>query len=147
MEIWKSAVRELCTASILLWLALQDKKHLGITRMGVFVASGVLLFAGCFTTVAWQSRLGGIAFGTVLLMFAFFSKEAIGVADGIIVSVCGAAFGLYEAVTACFFAALYTGCCSMALLCAKKVGRKSRIPFLPFFLLGYLTMRVLMSSV
>jgi prepilin signal peptidase PulO-like enzyme (type II secretory pathway) len=130
----------------LLWLAVQDKKHLGITRRGLTMASVILLVAGCFGAVDWPSRVGGAAIGVMLLLFGVFSKEAIGMADGVVILVCGVAFGLYETVTLCFFAALYAGCCSAVLLLLKKAGKQSRIPFLPFVLLGYLTMRILVSS-
>ncbi len=143
MELWKLAVRELCGMSTLLWLALEDKKHMGISRMGLVIATVVLLVGGSFGTVSLQSRIGGGAFGLLLLVFAFFSKEAIGKGDAILLCVCGVAFGLYETVTSCFFAALYAGVFAVVLLLRKKAGRKSRIPFLPFLLLGYITMRLL----
>ena len=85
--------------------------------------------------------------GAVILLFAYFSKEAIGYADGVIILACGVAFGLYETVTAVFFAAVFAGCFSGVLLVAKKAGKKSRIPFLPFLLLGYVAMRMLVVSV
>ncbi len=147
METWECVVRELCAVPTLLWLAVQDKKHLSITRRGLLIASVILLIAGCFGIADWPSRLGGAAFGVILLLFGVFSKEAIGFADGVIILVCGAAFGLYETATLCFFAALYAGCCSAVLLLLKKAGKRSRIPFLPFVLLGYLTMRILVGSI
>ena len=142
-ELW----RELLVLPTLLWLALQDKKHLGITRPGLVIASGILLIAGCMQTVGWQSRVGGVVVGSLLLLFGYFSKEAIGIADGVIISACGVAFGIYETAALCFFAALYAAVFSLTLLLLKKVGKKSRIPFLPFLLLGYVTMRLLVNSI
>lgn len=142
-ELW----REFLVLPTLLWLALQDKKHLGITRPGLVIASGILLMAGCLQTVGWQSRVGGFVVGSLLLLFGYFSKEAIGIADGVIISACGVAFGIYETAALCFFAALYAAAFSLALLLLKKVGKKSRIPFLPFLLLGYVTMRLLVNSI
>lgn len=147
MEVWESAVRELCSMPVFLWLALEDKKHLGIKRIGLFGATVLLLFAGCFSNLDLLSRVGGAAFGVVLLLFCYFSKEALGVADGVLVLVCGVAFGLWETVTLCFFASVYAGCVSLVLLLTRKLGRKSRIPFLPFLLLGYVTMRLMTHSV
>ena len=146
MEIWESVIREGCSLATLLWLALQDKKHLGISRISLVVASGILLFAGCFGELDWQSRVGGAAVGAVFLLLGFLSKEAIGYADGMIVFACGIAYGFYETVALCFWATLYAGCFSGILLVAKRAGRKSRIPFLPFLLLGYITMRIMTSS-
>lgn len=147
MEVWGSVVRETCGAAALLWMALRDKKYLGVTRSELLIASVILLVVGQLGEVSWQSRLGGAMVGVILLLFGYFSKEAIGIADGAVVLVCGVAFGLYETVTMTFFAACYAGISSVILLLIKKAGKKSRIPFLPFLLLGYLTMRVLMTSV
>lgn len=147
METWEYVVRELCCVPTFLWLALQDKRYLGITRKGLVISSAVLLLGGWFGTVSWQSRIGGAMMGVVLLVFAYFSREAIGIADGVIILVSGVAFGLYETVVLCFMAALYAGAVSGVLLLVKKAGRKTRIPFLPFLLLGYVTMRAIMSSV
>ena len=134
-EIW----REILALPTLLWLALQDKKYLGIKWTGLVISSGILLVSGCFKEVGWLSRLGGMAVGGILLFVGYFSREAIGIADGVIILICGVAFGVYETVTVCFFATLYAAMFSFVLLVWKKVGRKSRIPFLPFLLLGYLT--------
>ena len=88
----------------LVWLALQDKRHLGITPRGLLISSVILLVAGQFGDVDRESALGGVMVGTVILLFAYFSKEAIGTADGVIILVCGAAFGLLETVTFTFLA-------------------------------------------
>lgn len=143
MEVWRCAVRELCGMPALLWLALQDRKHMGVPCVGLGICVAVLLIGGSFGAVSLQSRMGGALFGGLLLMFAFFSKEAIGQGDAILLCVCGVAFGLYETVTSSFFAALYAGGYAALLLVKKQAGRKSRIPFLPFFLLGYITMRLI----
>lgn len=146
MEVWQYAVRESCSMTVLLWLALTDKRHLEIKKSMLCVAAVILLFAGSFTSKGVESRLGGAAFGVVILLFCRFSEEALGLADGIIMFVCGIAFGLQETVTFCFFAAVYAGIYSAILLLAHKAGRKSRIPFLPFLLLGYVTKTLLVYS-
>ncbi len=146
MELWAKAVRELCSMPVFLWLALLDKKQLEIKKSVLFIAAVILLAAGGLGDVPFSSRLGGAAFGVLMLFFCRFSQEAMGMADGILILVCGTAFGLYETVMLCFFAALYAGCFSAILLFTHKAGRKSRIPFLPFFLLGYVTMALFMHS-
>lgn len=146
MEVWQCAVREGCSMTVLLWLALTDKKHLEIKRSVLLVAAVILLIAGSLTSKGVGSRLGGAAFGVVILLFCRFSEEALGFADGIIILVCGIAFGLQETVTLCFFSAVYAGIYSAVLLLMHRVGRKSRIPFLPFLLLGYVTMALLVYS-
>lgn len=147
MELWESVARELCSMPALLWVAVQDRRYFSVSRRALGFVSVVLLLAGCFSKLTWQERVGGAAFGAILLLFCYFSKEALGLADGVLIFVCGVAFGLYETVGMCFLAALYAGMVSAFLLLTKKAGRKSRIPFLPFLLLGYLTMRVLVTAI
>lgn len=147
MEVWESAVRELCSMPVLLWLAITDKRSMKIKRTALAVAAGLLLFAGSFGRVGIESRLGGAAFGVIMLLFCHFSQEALGMADGIVIFVCGIAFGLQETVALCFFGAWYAGMYSAVLLVTHRAGRKSRIPFLPFLLLGYVTMALLSHGV
>lgn len=146
MQSLGSMIREFLAVPTLLWLALQDKRHLGVTPRGLLIASVILLFAGQFMEVSRSSSFGGVMVGVVVLVFAYFSKEAIGAADGVIILVCGAAFGLLETVSFTFFAAFYAGVFAIVLLLTKRVGKKSRIPFLPFLLFGYLTLRILEIS-
>lgn len=146
MELWEKAVRELGSMPVLLWLALTDKRHLEIKRISLFAAAGMLFVAGSVGDVALSSRLGGGAFGVLLLFFCRFSEEAMGLADGFLIFVCGLAFGLSETAALCFFAALYAGIFSAALLITQRAGRKSRIPFLPFLLLGYVTMALILHT-
>lgn len=145
MEIWKVAMREVCSMPVLLWLAIQDKRNLGISRLQLWVGAAVLSLAGFFCESTWQERVGGAAFGAVLFAFIYFSKEALGVADGVVLTACGIAFGVYEGVVLCFLASLYTAGYALVLLLTKRAGRKSRIPFLPFLLLGYVTLRIIQS--
>lgn len=147
MEVWERAVRELAVMLVLLWLALLDKKHLEIKKGILFVAAAVLLAAGSVGNTTLPLRLGGGAFGILLLFFCRFSEEAMGMADGVLIFVCGLAFGLYETAALCFFAALYAGIFSAVLLVTHRAGRKSRIPFLPFLLLGYVTVALILHTV
>lgn len=146
MEVWESVARELCSMTALLWLAIKDKKQMEIKRMALFVTSAMLLLAGFFGTTRILERLGGAAFGVIMLLFCYFSKEAMGYADGIVICVCGIAFGLWKTLMMCFFGALYAGLFSAVLLVSHRAGRKSRIPFLPFLLLGYVTVVLLVHT-
>lgn len=146
MEAWESAARELCSMPALLWLALKDKKEMEIKRSTLVATSGMLLLAGFFVRVELWSRTGGALFGVLMLVFCHFSKEALGFADGIVLLVCGIAYGIFETVTFCFFGAVYAGVFSTVLLLTHRAGRNSRIPFLPFLLLGYVTMALLLHT-
>lgn len=147
MENWDVLLRELCCLPVFLWLAIRDKRYMEIPRAGLLVTAGVLLFGGCFTTVSWQLRVGGALFGAGLLAMIYLSKEALGVADGVIIFVYGIAFGLYEVAVLCFLATLFTSPVAGILLLTKKGGRKTKLPFFPFLLLGYVALRILQETV
>lgn len=147
MGDWGVLLRELCCMPVFLWLAIRDKRCLEIPRTGLLVTAGVLLLGGCFGTLSWQLRVGGMLFGTGLLVMIFLSKEALGMADGIILFVYGIAFGLYEVATLCFFATLFICPVAGFLLLTKKGGRKTKLPFFPFLLLGYVALRILQETV
>ncbi len=147
MDNFGLIMREVFCVPAFVWLAWQDKKYLGISRVGLVVTSALIIGAGLFAGTSWQSRLGGVAVGILLLVFGLFSGGAMGLADAVVITACGVAFGLYETVALGFFAALYAGLFSGVLLLAKKVKRKSKIPFLPFLFLGYVTMRILVCTV
>jgi leader peptidase (prepilin peptidase)/N-methyltransferase len=147
MEVWESALRECVSMPVLLWLAIKDKREMKIRGAALVLAAIFLLFAGSFGTAEAGVRVGGALFGVMILVFCYFSEEAMGLADGIIILLLGISFGLYETVAICFFSSLYAGMTSAALLIFRKAGRKTRIPFLPFLLLGYVTVALLLHPV
>ena len=145
--MWNEIVRDICSVPVLLYLAIRDKKDLEVSHREMWIAIAALLLAGVFAGTGWESRLGGAAYGVVVVVFCLFSKEALGLADGVIILVCGIAFGLYETAGVSFIAMVATALVSAVLLICKKAGRKSRLPFFPFLLFGYVLLRLFAYSV
>ncbi len=145
--MWNEIVRDVCSVPVFLYLAIRDIKNMELSRKELWITATVLLLAGVLSGAGWESRLGGAAYGVVVVVFCVFSKEALGLADGIIILVCGVAFGLYETAGFSFIAMVATAFVSVVLLMLKKAGRKSRLPFFPFLLFGYVLMRLFTYSV
>ena len=145
--MWNEIVREICTIPVFLYLAVRDKKNMELSRNELWITAALLLLAGVFSGAEWEVRLGGAAYGAVVVVFCLFSKEALGYADGIMILVCGVAFGLYETAGFSFIAMVAAALVSVVLLLLKKAGRKSRLPFFPFLLFGYVIMRLFAYSV
>ena len=139
MNVWQYAGKEVCCMIVLLRLALEDKKHCEIERRTLLLTGALLGLAGFFSSVGWEFRVAGAAFGSIVLLFCLFSEEALGLGDGIFICILAVAYGVGEAVTACFFATAYAALISSVLLLTRKAGRKTKIPFMPFMLLGYVT--------
>lgn len=144
--MWKEAVRDICSVSVLLYLAIRDKKNMELSHRELWITAGVLLLAGVLSGAGIESRLGGAAYGAVVVVFSVFSKEALGLADGIVILVCGVAFGLYEAAGLSFIAMVAAALVSLILLIFRKAGRKTRLPFFPFLLFGYVFVRLFAYS-
>lgn len=145
--MWNEIVRDICCVPVFLYLAVRDKKEMEISHKELWITATILLLAGMLSGAEWESRLGGTAYGAVVVVFCLFSKEALGLADGVIILVCGVAFGLYETAGVSFIAMVATALVSAVLLICKKAGRKSRLPFFPFLLFGYVLLRLFAYSV
>lgn len=137
MKIINEQYAQLLLLPVLLLLAVADVKKKKV-RVASLVVCG---FA--FAAVATQQevslfwRMGGLAFGVLLLVLCRMSHEALGTADGIILLYCGGTFGLRNALLICLFSFLASAVGAGILLLLRRIGRKDRIPFLPFLLAGY----------
>lgn len=145
--MWNEVVRDICSVPVFLYLAVRDKRDMELSHRELWVTAAILFFAGMMSGEGVESRLGGVAYGAVVVVFCLFSKEALGLADGIIILVCGAAFGLYETAGYSFVAMVTAALVSVVLLVVRKAGRKTRLPFFPFLLFGYILMRLFAYSV
>ena len=77
MEVWKVVIREVCGMPVLLWLAIKDKREMKIRGAALVLAAVFLLLAGSFGTAAAGVRVGGALFGVMILVFCYFSEEAM----------------------------------------------------------------------
>lgn len=113
------------------------KQEISLISLLVFGAAGV----GVNLYFRYQhpgEALGGIGIGVFVILLAFLTKEAIGVGDGLLLSVTGLFLGFAEN-----FQLLLSG----LILCAAVMGtgillgikkKEERLPLVPFLLLAYL---------
>lgn len=129
-------IREIAALLLLLPTVIFDVKKqrvpiLYLIGMGI-VGTAVSLISG---EVPWWSVLSGIAVGGLLLLLSKATKEAIGYGDGAMTAALGAWFGLQETVSALFLGLFAAGIAAGICLILKK-GRRYRLPFAPFLLIG-----------
>lgn len=106
----------------------------------------ILLTAGVFLAAVflriWRGEYAALAAGILpgicLLGLSWMTKQALGYGDGLVESVLGALLGWKKAVEILMGAFLLAAVFSAAALAAHRLGRKSELPFLPFFLGAYL---------
>lgn len=80
----------------------------------------------------------GLLPGLFVLLVGCISGEAIGYGDGIVTLVCGLFLGFWGCLQVLVFGLFFSGPVSLYLICSGRAHRKSRIPFVPFLVLGYI---------
>lgn len=86
----------------------------------------------------WEIKVGGAGIGVIFLLIAKFTKEQIGYGDGWMVLILGIYLGIWELLQLlCVGFALCFVLSCVGIAC-KKMTRRTRIPFYPFLLAGYI---------
>lgn len=81
--------------------------------------------------------------GTFLLICAWITNEAIGYGDGMVLLGVGNIIGLKEGTESLFIALLIAGIFSCVLMIIKRANRATTVPFIPFLLIGVLSIGVI----
>lgn len=104
-------------------------------------AATVMLF---FTKdISLINSIIGIAEGVLLILISFLTKGEIGIGDGILLAACGLMLGGKDNLIMFFFACLSSAIVSALIMLIKKADKKTKIPFVPFMIPGFLIMVLL----
>lgn len=104
-------------------------------------AATVMLF---FTKdISLINSIIGIAEGVLLILISFLTKGEIGMGDGILLAACGLMLGGKDNLIMFFFACLSSAIVSALIMLIKKADKKTKIPFVPFMIPGFLIMVLL----
>ena len=85
----------------------------------------------------------GIAEGLLLILISVLTKGQIGMGDGILLAACGLMLGGRDNLIMFFFACLSSAVVSALIMIIKKEDKKTKIPFAPFMIPGFLIMVLL----
>lgn len=113
------------------------KREISLFSLAGFGAVGI----GLNFWLEYQSlaeAAGGVALGILLLAIAFFTREAIGFGDGLLICTTGIYLGFWENLN---LLSVGTLCCGVALgisVLLGKVKLADRVPLVPFFLLAFI---------
>lgn len=91
----------------------------------------------------WRLYVTGIMIGIMLLLIGRFCGGCIGTADGIMTAIIGGIIGYQDTLLLLMNAILAAAVFSILLIVIKKAKRGTVIPFIPFMLLGYLSILIL----
>ncbi len=119
------------------------KKHeISLWSTLIFGAAGILVQT-FFGGNSWGEIAGGAALGVFVLAVAFFTKEAIGFGDGLIVGSLGLWLGFWNTLQIFTMSMLLCTLISGLLELCNVIEKKERIPLIPFLLLAYLLWLIL----
>lgn len=76
--------------------------------------------------------------GIALLLVAHFTKECIGYGDGLICLFLGSVLSLRYVIMIILIAFILAAIFGTIMMCLRKMKGKSRLPFVPFIMLGVL---------
>lgn len=119
-----------------------DLKRKSIPKIYIYLWGGCSFLYLVFASVIKNnigivtSAIIGIIPGAVVLFLAFASKEQIGWGDGWVILFMGIFVGAKKVCGAVFAAFVLLTLVIIILLLARRVKRKSTIPFIPFLLVG-----------
>ncbi len=145
LRVWRienSRMEEkIIKAAVLLLLFINSisdwrRREVSLISLGVFGAVGIGLNAWLGSRSTFQIA-GGAALGVLLLLAAFFTKEAIGFGDGFLICTTGIYLGFWENLNLLFWGAVCSAVILGAGFMTGRVKLKERVPFVPFLLLAY----------
>ena len=123
----------------LLCNAWQDWRKREILSKSLWIFGGIgLVLNMIWGRQAWLGTVGGVLVGGMLLLCSLATQGGIGPGDGLLLCVTGLYLGLGGNLGLLLGALFLCACCSAGLLLARRVNRKTGIPFAPFLLAAYL---------
>ena len=130
---------------VLSFFDLKEKKvPVLLLALGIMTSVVFALYLCFIGTNHWIHSVMGVLPGILLLVVAWVTEKA-GYADGIVMLMIGVLAGGREGFFVLCISLLLLSFLSIVLLALKKVGKKTRLPYIPFITLAYL-LRVMMAG-
>lgn len=137
---------------VALWLGVLAVADIRRMRVPVWLLAVGGVFVTIVSLIEWRtgernasSLLWSLIPGIALMLVAVATKKA-GWADGIVLLLLGLFDGFRICIISLVISLFAISAISLALLCLKKVGRDSRLPYLPFLWIGYILQSTMVNS-
>jgi len=108
--------------------------------MGVYILIWTLMSGDFSGERIMTQLLPGVFVAVILYTASVLTQGQIGRADGIVMGMLVMAAGMEQGICFMAYSLFYAFAVAVFLVAFLRKKRKTRIPFLPFLLLGYLTM-------
>lgn len=126
---------------LLLFCGIQDtvkkKVYLWIIILGAFIVIACLPF--CYS-ISIADRMCGLALGLSVVVLSKATGGKIGMGDGMLLCITGLGLGFWSNLELFAIALILAAIVSIFLLMLRLADRKKSIPFIPFLLIGYVTL-------
>lgn len=144
MNIWTKCL-------LLFWLAglsLFDIRYRSVPVWMVSLGGTVVVGAGIYGCIWGKGNpaacLAGMIPGAVLLLLALGTGKA-GWVDGIVLMLMGSVLGLWICILAAMFSLVLISVLALVLLGLKRADSRTRIPYIPFLIIGFLLSRIFLQ--
>lgn len=121
--------------------ALWDIKKKAVPKVFLLIWGIVSVIYFVFEIINGQNMLGllwGVIPGIITLVLSIVTKEKIGLGDGLILICVGCLQAIKDVLCMIFFSFIFLTVVLIFLFAIRRIGRSSRIPFVPFLFLGQL---------
>lgn len=115
------------------------KQEINIPVSGIMAAAAIPIYFFA-KDISVLNSIIGIAEGLLLILISVMTKGQIGMGDGILLAACGLMLGGKDNFLMFFFACLFSAVVSGLIMLVKKADKKTKIPFVPFMIPGFLVM-------
>jgi len=138
------SIRFVFVLAVLIIEAITDfrKKEINIPVSAILAFAAAVMIFLC-EDISVLNAIIGLAEGLILIMVSFMTKGQIGIGDGILLAACGLMLGGKNNMIMFFFACLISAIVSALIMIIKKADKKTKIPFVPFMIPGFLVMVLL----
>ena len=127
---------------MLIWilgLSLFDIRHRKVPVWAVLTGVVIIMGAG-ISGCLWEADqylafLTGMIPGAVLLLLAAVTKS-VGWVDGVVLMLAGSVMGFWRCVLTAAISLITLSAVAMVLLILKRVDKRTRIPYIPFLVIG-----------
>ena len=108
----------------------------------VFAVIGII-FNLYDRTNSLASIIGGVLIGVAVLLFSILTNEKIGKGDAYIIMVTGLYLGFMNTLVLLWISSIFAAVIGMIVLRKYDNSMQKELPFVPFLLLGYISICVL----
>lgn len=125
------------TGSYLAVMAVIDRRKKKIPVLPGILCTIVIVIAQIMDQAIWWQWVPGVLVGGSLYVVSKVTKGAIGEGDALVYSLTGVALGFSKNLELFILSLFFSALTAAILLVCRRVGRHTRIPFVPFTAVAY----------